>query len=223
MQALQRDSDEAKRKARQSVSAAGTDAKHANLEKYCKELEARNAALEEENRMLRQRDIMHRITETAAASQEGHVSFFTQNLTKSGRAIHEWGASVFESSVIAGQGNRVTVRALDLARWVDDVVLSRRVPSLPQTPHLIHARPSIEGPMRAERCGRSARAHRRSRSSAAPSCSSQRGGLLVTTWTTRLRFVAQTVTRGTTPARLTITHASAQPRRPLRAPSFGHE
>jgi hypothetical protein len=72
------------------------------------------------------------LTETAAASREGTVTFFTQNLTKTGRAVHEWGASVFQSAVIAGQGGRVTVRALDLARWVEEVVLSRRVPALPQ-------------------------------------------------------------------------------------------
>ena len=71
------------------------------------------------------------LTETAASSHDGHVTFFLQNLTKSGRDIHEWGASVYSSRVIAGQGAPVTVRALDLAKWIDTVVLRRRVPELP--------------------------------------------------------------------------------------------
>jgi hypothetical protein len=71
------------------------------------------------------------LTETAAASTPGTVSFHLQNLTKSGRAIHEWGASVYSSAVNRGQGVPVTVRAIDLADWVRRVVLQRQIPEAP--------------------------------------------------------------------------------------------
>ena len=71
------------------------------------------------------------LTETAAASAPGKVTFHLQNLTKTGRAVHEWGASVFESGVNRGQGVPVTVRAIDLAEWIQRVVLQRRVPPPP--------------------------------------------------------------------------------------------
>jgi hypothetical protein len=48
---------------------------------------------------------LHYLTETAVATRDGTTTFFLQNATKSGRAVHEWGASVFQSSIV-----RCTIR-----------------------------------------------------------------------------------------------------------------
>ena len=66
------------------------------------------------------------MTETAAASREGTITFTVQNATKASREVHEWGASVYHSS-IAGLGAEVHVRALDLAEWIRTTVLGRRL------------------------------------------------------------------------------------------------
>jgi len=61
MAQLQKDSDEAKRIGRQA--GLQPDLSASALERRVKQLEAQNAALEEENRLLRQRDIMHRLVD----------------------------------------------------------------------------------------------------------------------------------------------------------------
>ena len=63
MQALQKDSEEAKRKARQDAHHDDSALSVQALEKRVQQLESRNRALEDENRLLRQRDIMHRLVE----------------------------------------------------------------------------------------------------------------------------------------------------------------
>lgn len=73
------------------------------------------------------------LTETAVAAHDGSLEFHLQNLTKSGRAVHEWGASAYNSKLIEGQGVAVKVRAMDLARFVIDVVLARRLPPTAST------------------------------------------------------------------------------------------
>ena len=87
----------------------------------------------------------HFLTETAAATAEGTVSFNLQNSTKSNRAVHEWGASVFRSAILKGEHIRVTVRAIDLAKWVREVVLNRRVPPLPPKVALTAEEEEAEG------------------------------------------------------------------------------
>ena len=102
--------------------------------------------LEQLGRMLRRHGMRaHFLTETAAATAEGTVSFNLQNSTKSNRAVHEWGASVFRSAILKGEHIRVTVRAIDLAKWVREVVLNRRVPPLPPKVPLTAEEEEAEG------------------------------------------------------------------------------
>ena len=58
------------------------------------------------------------LTLTLTLTRDGTATLHLQNATKSGRAIHEWGASVFDSPITRSQGSVVSVRAVDLASWI---------------------------------------------------------------------------------------------------------
>jgi len=70
-------------------------------------------------------------TETAAGARPSTVTFNLQNESKLGRSVHEWGASIYKSSVLSGESAKATVPVIDLARFVREVVLSRTIPPPP--------------------------------------------------------------------------------------------